>query len=1697
MIAVADSAETKDQWVSGCNAVIKGQVYVVTNAQPSLAPEPEPEPEPPMEPGRTTTVSFAQGPPQEAMEYNDGGREATALEYSEGVRDAQVMRGASALFNTTGTLNLSVMAPAVEAPPSADGVLDLSRIGMAPAPAPTLARDYEVAADDGLGPSPRAADASIFGQPVESVRAPKAKSHAFLPAVIDELTSWLRTNGTATVGLLRRPMHEDAADQDLELLSSQLDEGNSGAGVFEGMRAHTVAGVLKNWLRQIPQPLLTEYLFNDWVAAANAESQTQCVEAVTTAVAKLPLANFEILKHLVEFLVAHSAASNTSLQDIATDVTPLLLWSDYDDLPLSSAEDTHRAEMVGLLLERSEKTFRDRADHPVRLPPSWSQETATQYVEKVKQKYGRESSLADEFVAAMEQYSRDTLSGEGLAEKLLQIFSVHDGEGFACELVAVFLPQHVQAVPWIQSRLQQWNRDADTDDEMDDPYAAPVVTRADPDQFEAKLKASGMEAQFYQMLQEEYAAAKIQALARGVLARRKGAAEMKALEPEDYYASLTIVGVKSKPMTYYMEKSVIVIGRKTKKATDVDVDVSFAGESKQSKVSRQHASIRYDAGADQFTLRCLAQRNKQHIVLNQLVRTSHDTDKLIGEDDTADEIRVGNATIYFSRKGAHPAVIGGLKKLAAKGGESAAAAIRNGLLGVTGGAVPTSSPAFTTSTDDGSVARKRPDNPILANADPADGHQEGCELGVVPFLAILEADDGSAYYMDRGMFLLGRDSVSARGQGGPHCLLTHCGPAVSRIQLAISFKMDEVHSDYFAIENLGKKSIQIDGRALKRGDPAIELLSRTHITIGSTSLFFKHMDDQHMDVAVKVIQRTMRNKWTSRQLENIAARERIAEDRQYRWWAKNLSKATATAAARAEELDTELEESALQMERDVLAETERVGKQLTSQLKLLQGKRLVLRDTTGDSDPASAVAAKVELDAFGETYIYNNATGELTHIGEQAARMIQPIFRGYLVRRGRGYSSRMVEIKEQFDEMDMEIQPFDAPFIREMLVLRETEDDNIEESVTFHIAEQAVMQQVIQEAWHSHAETLYEMRAQRAWFLDGGPEPSNVCQVAWEGWKAAKVECTAAVTSADIGHARAAGFVVPVAVPKFKRQAMARQAQRQASEAQRRRQLDPEHLEETQRLKVEEDLRDQLQHQWSQVKATDANASRGRSMGGTGTSEGTAWASRVVPVPQSSTASAVDADLPPDKRTDPVGYNQWMRAQQQKSQMSALRTQVTPQPQPEPEPELKSDPEPEPVATPEAHFSRRSPMQPRQQQTEVGSPSALARGRSDPPRPGRKAADSSALARRREDARPPQPVASSPQPTPSIVQMQARVATPPDRFSDPDGHQAFLVATQQSVQRSQQSGGGGGGGGMSAASQYAAAGAALLAANSSVASPSAELSRGRSDPPRKGASANLSLSPRIGIDADDDDYDDDTASDDEDVEALLAQQRMEEVNARERQKLVDEAAERAQAAAAEAAYAAAVKAASHEADEAKARAAVAEAVAAAVEKAAPAPAPVAPPPAPETEDDDDSDSDQDDSDIAAQIAQLERLHAAGHIEASELAEFKAALLEAPAPGGGADSDDDEDTYHEEEEDYAAAAARHPEEEARPGSRQAAAVAAPAPRWRPEPAAVPSARERPAGRPEQQRPPMRRLLPAVVSVVSSSQRGGTGAGYSWS
>ena len=405
-------------------------------------------------------------------------------------------------------------------------------------------------------------------------------------------------------------------------------------------------------------------------------------------------------------------------------MAPLLLWSDDEDLQAPNRSEVHRAEMICVLLEERDQIFSKRARHPIRKASLWSKEAAETFVQAAKVKYGNDSVFVDDFVKAMRDYSNDKIDGEGLVVQLCRIFPGGDAN-FVCRVVDKFLPTHVKEIGWIQEMLDN----VDTDDE--DIPATPHHVRLlqDPNHFEQVVRANGQEQDFYQIVMEEVAAAKIQARMRGVLVRKT----MFSSAPRDYLASLVVVGVKPTPFTYYMDttKAEVTIGRKTKHAVDVDIDISFAGDAKQSKVSRLHAAIRYDREADQFILRCEAQRKKQHLVVDGVVLTSHDHDYIIGEPrahaDEANEIRIGGAVLYFSRKGARP---GNVPSVVAVSNHTAqassdAAVTRAGLLRMP---VPRSTSATTevNTTHAPELVLKRPSHPILAAAD---GYQQECEAG--------------------------------------------------------------------------------------------------------------------------------------------------------------------------------------------------------------------------------------------------------------------------------------------------------------------------------------------------------------------------------------------------------------------------------------------------------------------------------------------------------------------------------------------------------------------------------------------------------------------------------------------------------------------------------------------------------------------------------------------------------------------------------------------------------------------------------------------------------------------------------------------------------------------------------------------------------------------------------------------------------
>ncbi|XP_075231101.1 rho GTPase-activating protein 44-like isoform X2 [Lycorma delicatula] len=96
---------------------------------------------------------------------------------------------------------------------------------------------------------------------------------------------------------------------------------------------HIIAGVLKSYLRELPEPLLTNRLYDEWMAAARVPSDGR-LQALWSVVQKLPKANLDNLRYLVKFLSLLSKnheSNKMTPQNIAIVIAPNLIWCPADD----------------------------------------------------------------------------------------------------------------------------------------------------------------------------------------------------------------------------------------------------------------------------------------------------------------------------------------------------------------------------------------------------------------------------------------------------------------------------------------------------------------------------------------------------------------------------------------------------------------------------------------------------------------------------------------------------------------------------------------------------------------------------------------------------------------------------------------------------------------------------------------------------------------------------------------------------------------------------------------------------------------------------------------------------------------------------------------------------------------------------------------------------------------------------------------------------------------------------------------------------------------------------------------------------------------------------------------------------------------------------------------------------------------------
>ncbi|XP_038139396.1 rho GTPase-activating protein 44-like isoform X6 [Cyprinodon tularosa] len=182
-----------------------------------------------------------------------------------------------------------------------------------------------------------------YGKPLEEHLALSGRDVAF---PIEACVTMLLECGMQEEGLFRIA----PSASKLKKLKASLDCGVLDVQEFS-TDPHAIAGALKSYLRELPEPLMTFELYNDWIQASNIQDQEKRLQALLGACEKLPSANNNNFKYLIKFLsklTEYQDVNKMTPGNIAIVLGPNLLWT-HDEGNITEMMTTVSLQIVGII----------------------------------------------------------------------------------------------------------------------------------------------------------------------------------------------------------------------------------------------------------------------------------------------------------------------------------------------------------------------------------------------------------------------------------------------------------------------------------------------------------------------------------------------------------------------------------------------------------------------------------------------------------------------------------------------------------------------------------------------------------------------------------------------------------------------------------------------------------------------------------------------------------------------------------------------------------------------------------------------------------------------------------------------------------------------------------------------------------------------------------------------------------------------------------------------------------------------------------------------------------------------------------------------------------------------------------------------------------------------------------------------------
>ncbi|XP_061823312.1 SH3 domain-binding protein 1 [Nerophis lumbriciformis] len=204
----------------------------------------------------------------------------------------------------------------------------------------------------------------VFG---ESLASHLHESNREIAAPIQECIHMLLRTGMREEGLFRLA----AAASVVKRLKTCMDHGVVDHSEFR-MDPHAVAGALKCYLRELPEPLMTFELYDDWFKAAGEKDVSEKLETFRALLKKLPAENYNNLSYLVQFLSRLSeeqSANKMTPSNIAIVLGPNLLRppaeGEIPQLDMASASSVQVVTVIEPLIQYSATLFPEEVSFEV------------------------------------------------------------------------------------------------------------------------------------------------------------------------------------------------------------------------------------------------------------------------------------------------------------------------------------------------------------------------------------------------------------------------------------------------------------------------------------------------------------------------------------------------------------------------------------------------------------------------------------------------------------------------------------------------------------------------------------------------------------------------------------------------------------------------------------------------------------------------------------------------------------------------------------------------------------------------------------------------------------------------------------------------------------------------------------------------------------------------------------------------------------------------------------------------------------------------------------------------------------------------------------------------------------------------------------------------------------------------------------